>query len=142
MSVFCVDNMFAPRARKERSYMDDFIVSGEYKGYVYVGHAQGNSEQERKDPTTGELVTVKVPYYNMYILQPVSDYVSADYQAVGFKAEKIKCISADVWDGLVPGEQVKIFFDDKKRAQMAVSEAAMAASKAAAVKHKDEKSTT
>lgn len=121
--------------------MDDFIVSGEYKGYVYVGHAQGNSEQERKDPKTGELVTVKVPYYNMYILQPVSDYVSPDYQAFGFKAEKVKCVTPDVWAGLVPGEQIKIFFDDKKRAQMAVSEAAMAASKVAASKTKDDKAS-
>lgn len=122
--------------------MDDFIVSGEYKGYVYVGHAQGNSEQQRKDPKTGELVNVKVPYYNMYVLQPVSDYVSPDYQAFGLKAEKKKCISADVWADLVPGEQVKLFFDDKERVQMAVSEAAMTASKATAAKHKDEKSST
>lgn len=122
--------------------MDDFIVSGEYKGYVYVGNAQGNSEQERKDPVTGQLKTVKVPYYNMYILQPVSDYVSADYQAFGFKAEKVKCISPDVWAGLVPGEKIKIFFDDKKRAQMAVSEAAMAASKVAGGKQKDDKATS
>jgi len=122
--------------------MDDFIVSGEYKGYVYVGHAQGNSEQERKDPTTGELVTVKVPYYNMYVLQPVSDYVSEDYQAFGFKAEKLKCFDASVWAGLVPGEQVKIFSDpSSKKVQMVISEAAMAANKAAAAKQKDEKAS-
>lgn len=116
--------------------MDDFIVSGEYKGYVYVGHAQGRMDQERKDPTTGETVTVKTPYFQMFILQPVSDYTSEDYQAFGFKAEKVKCVDASVWDGLQVGEQVKLFFDDKKRVQMAVSVAAMTANKAAAGKEK------
>lgn len=121
--------------------MDDFIVSGEYKGYVYVGHAQGRMDQERKDPKTGEVVTVKAPYYQMFILQPVSDYTSEDYQAFGFKAEKIRCVSADVWKDLTVGEQVNIFFDDKKRAQMAVSVAAMTAAKEPAGKQKDGKQT-
>ncbi len=119
--------------------MDDFIVSGEYKGYVYVGHAQGNSEQERKDPATGQLITVKVPYYNLYVIKPVSDYVSPDYQAYGYKAEKLKCDDPSVWEGLVPGEQVKIFSDpSSKKVQMVVSEAAMAATKAAMVSNKAE----
>ena len=108
--------------------MDDFIVSGTYQGYVYVGHAQGNSDRERKiDEKT--VVTEKMPYYNIYVLQPVSSYVSEDYSAVGFKAEKLKCISADVWAGLEIGEQVQLFFDDKKRVQMAASVAALAALK-------------
>ena len=35
------------------------------------------------------------------------------------KAEKKKCISADVWQDLEPGNRVKLFFDDKKRVVMA-----------------------
>ena len=106
--------------------MDDFIVSGAYQGYVYVGHAQGNSDRERKvDERT--VVIEKQPYYNIYVLQPVSSYVSENYSAVGFKAEKLKCVSADVWRDIQIGEQVQLFFDDKKRVQMAASVAALSA---------------
>lgn len=91
--------------------MSEFIVDVDYQGYVYVGCAQGNFETER-----GE----KQPYFNMYVISPVSTYQSEDYQAFGFKAEKKKCISADVWKDLDPGNRVKLFFDDKKRVVMAV----------------------
>ncbi len=107
--------------------MEDFIVSGNYSGYVYVGHAIGNSEQEREDPKTKQKVTVKVPYCNIYILQPVSDYVSEDYQGFGFKAEKYKCLNRECLESLVPGEQVNLFFDEKKRVQLVASVAAMTA---------------
>ena len=92
--------------------MDDFIVSKETTGYVYVGHAQGRFEVEGGD---------KRPYYNMYVLSPVSSYKSEDYDAVGFKAEKLTCLSPSVWEKLTIGEQVNLFFDDKHRVQMAVS---------------------
>lgn len=91
----------------------EFIVSTDYEGYVYVGCAQGNFENDK-----GE----KQPYFNMYVLSPVSSYVSDDYLASGMKAEKKKCISADVWKDLEPGSRVKLFFDDKKRVVMAVSD--------------------
>ncbi len=107
--------------------MEDFIVSGNYSGYVYVGHAIGNSEQEREDPKTKQKVTGKVPYCNIYILQPVSDYVSEDYQGFGFKAEKYKCLNRECLESLVPGEQVNLFFDEKKRVQLVASVAAMTA---------------
>ena len=45
----------------------------------------------------------------------VSDYSSEDYEASGYKAEKKKCISPEVWQGLNPGDQVRLFFDDKSR---------------------------
>lgn len=89
---------------------NEFTVSKEYQGYVFLGWAQGQFETEK-----GE----RRPYYNMYVLSPVSSYVSDDYQAGGMKAEKKKCISADVWQGLEPGERVKLFFDDKGRVVMA-----------------------
>ena len=107
--------------------MDDFIVSGNFQGYVYVGHAQGNFDTDRTELIGGKPVPVKQPYFNMYVISPVSSYVSEDYSAVGFKAEKLKCVSADVWRDIQIGEQVQLFFDDKKRVQMAASVAALSA---------------
>lgn len=89
--------------------MCKFEVDSAYQGYVFVGWAAGQFESDR-----GE----KMPYYNMYVLSPVSSYESDDYQASGMKAEKKKCISADVWRDLDPGCRVKLFFDDKKRVVM------------------------
>lgn len=89
----------------------DFIVSGDYEGYVYTGNARGNIVDDK----TGE----KRPYYQMFVLSPVSTYASEDYEAHGYKAEKKKCLNADVWDGLEPGNRVRLFFDDKGRVVMA-----------------------
>ena len=44
----------------------EFIVSTEYQGYVYVGWAQGFFESERG----------KYPYYQMYVISPVSTWQS------------------------------------------------------------------
>ena len=85
---------------------ESFYVDTSYQGSVFLGWATGTFETERKE---------KRPYYNMFVLSPVSSYVSEDYQAFGFKAEKKKCISASVWEGLHPGDQVRLFFDDKGR---------------------------
>ena len=84
----------------------EFTVSTSYPGYVFLGWAKGLFET--KDGR-------KVPYYNMFVFSPVSSYASEDYQAFGLKAEKKKCISEKVWEGLEPGERVKLFFDDKGR---------------------------
>ncbi len=90
--------------------MSEFIVDGNYEGYVYVGNAKGNFEDDN-----GEMR----PYYNMYVISPVSKFTSEDYSASGWKAEKKKCVSDTIWQDLVPGMQVKLFFDDKKRVVMA-----------------------
>lgn len=87
--------------------MSDFTVFGSYNGYIFVGCAQGNFEASRDGQ--------KLPYYNMYVLSPVSSWSSEDYEASGWKAEKKKCISSDVWKGLDPGDHVMLFFDDKGR---------------------------
>ena len=87
----------------------EFTVSTDYEGYVFLGWASGTFETEKG---------VKMPYHNIYVVSPVSSYVSEDYQASGMKAEK-KCTSADVWQDLEPGNRVKLFFDDKKRVVMA-----------------------
>lgn len=89
----------------------EFMVQPDYQGYVFVGWAAGNFETDRGD---------KQAYFNMYVLGPVSTWESEDYQASGFKAEKKKCVSPDVWKDLSPGDRVKLFFDDKMRVVMAV----------------------
>ena len=87
-----------------------FKVDTEYEGYVFLGWAAGQFETDDG---------VMQSYYNMFVLSPVSTYRSEDYEAFGFKAEKKKCISATVWQGLNPGDKVKLFFDDKKRVVLA-----------------------
>lgn len=94
--------------------MGNFEVSGNYEGYVFVGWAAG-----RMDPRDPSVNSEKIPYYNMYVICPVSSYQSEDYQAFGLKAEKKRCISSDVWKDLTPGDRVKLFFDDKQRVVMA-----------------------
>lgn len=90
---------------------NDFIVSTEYAGYVFVGWACGRYEDRRSQEMK--------PFANMFVISPSSDYVSDDYEAYGFKAEKKKCISPDVWKDLQIGDRVKLFFDDKQRVVMA-----------------------
>ena len=84
----------------------EFQVSTAYSGYVFLGWAQG-----RFEPEQGR----KMPYYNMFVLSPVSSFHSEDYEAYGLKAEKKKCLSEKVWEGLEPGDKVRLFFDDKGR---------------------------
>ena len=91
----------------------EFNVTCGYDGYVFVGCAQGRFDVES---TTG---IEKKDYFNMYVISPVSSYESEDYKASGMKAEKKKCISAEVWKDLQPGDRVVLFFDDKKRVVMA-----------------------
>ena len=88
----------------------EFLVSTSYQGYVFVGRAAGQFENNR-----GE----KTPYANMFVLSPVNDYESEDYKAFGMKAEKKKCLSPKVWKDLEIGNRVKLFFDDKRRVVMA-----------------------
>ena len=50
----------------------EFQVSTAYSGYVFLGWAQG-----RFEPEQGR----KMPYYNMFVLSPVSSFQSEDYKA-------------------------------------------------------------
>lgn len=90
---------------------EDFVVDTGYPGYVFVGYAEGQFQPENGGD--------KRPYYNMYVLTPVSGYESEDYKAFGMKADKKKCLSSDVWKDLEIGSRVKLFFDDKQRVVMA-----------------------
>ncbi len=89
---------------------EEFLVQTSYPGYVFVGWAAGRFKNDR-----GELT----PYANMFVLSPVSSFVSEDYEAFGLKAEKKKCLSPDVWKDLEIGSRVRLFFDDRQRVVMA-----------------------
>jgi len=90
------------------------------KYYIFVGCAEGRYEAEIKDDS-GKTMKVLKDYANMYVVYPVSDYRSDDYQASGFKAEKMKCISPAVWKDLTPGEKCSLYFDEKKTVVLATS---------------------
>ena len=51
---------------------EGFVVEADYQGYVFLGWAAGKFETERKE---------KRPYYNMFVLSPVSDYFLENYEA-------------------------------------------------------------
>lgn len=86
--------------------MSGFKVDLEYQGYVFVGGQQGMFEAR-----DGK----RVPFFNMSVLSPASTYTSEDYRAFGFKAEKKKCLTGEIMEGLNLGDKVKLFFDDKGR---------------------------
>ncbi len=86
--------------------MGEFVISGSYSGYVFMGCALGKFETRE-----GKMRD----FYNMYVISPVSDFKSEDYSAYGFKAEKKSCVNASVWNGLQPGDRVILYFDDKGR---------------------------
>lgn len=57
------------------------------------------------------------PYANLFVTSPVQDNPSSGYNAVGFKAEKLRCVSPDVWTSadLVVGEDAILIFDRRGR---------------------------
>lgn len=93
--------------------MSKISFDSEYDGYVFLGAAQG-----RFAPEGGE-VGEKRDYFQIFVISPVSSFSSEDYNAFGFKAEKKRCVSADVWKDLHIGDRVRLFFDDKNRVVMA-----------------------
>lgn len=57
------------------------------------------------------------PYANLFVTSPVQDNPAANYHAVGYKAEKLRCTGPDVWEkaGLVVGEDAILIFDRRGR---------------------------
>lgn len=100
--------------QKGASYMENkedmsFVHDAEYKGIVYLGHAQG-----LRDPMPAEIkngVEGKIPYYTLYVFSPVSSYRSDSYAGFGYKAEGVKC-TGPVWENmeLKPGDHINLFF--------------------------------
>ena len=39
-----------------------------------------------------------MPYANLYVVSPVNQQQSETYHAVGYKAEKLSCVSPAVWE--------------------------------------------
>lgn len=77
--------------------------------YTFQGWAKGQFENDQGK---------KQAYANIYVTSPVSDYVSEDYEAAGYKAEKLKCVGPEVWADVEIGDSVQLFFDSKKRVAM------------------------
>ena len=77
---------------------------------IFLGWAKGRYEAKDKDGNP-EMRS----YANIFVCSPVSDYESEDYKACGMKAEKLKAVSPDVWEGVKPGEEVTLYkgLDDK-----------------------------
>ncbi len=89
--------------------MDIIKIDPNYEGYTYMGEAHGNFKQNGQ----------KRPYHNLYVVSRCSSFKSDDYEGTGWKAEKKSCINADVLaQGFVPGDKIKLFFDDRKRVTM------------------------
>ena len=84
----------------------EFQVSTAYSGYVFLGWAQG-----RFEPEQGR----KMPYYNMFVLSPVSSFQSEDYKAYGLKAEKKKCLSEKLKENTSKVKQVQ---SSRKRSRL------------------------
>ena len=55
----------------------EFCVDCGYPGYVSLGWAKGRFEAAGG---------AKMPYRNMFVLSPVSEYQSEDYEACGMKS--------------------------------------------------------
>ena len=99
-------------------------VSKEYtfkdREWVVTGWAEGKMEVERSDKS-GKKYTEMQPYYQLFVLSPVSSFTSENYSARGLKAEKLRCVSNAVWKDLKPMEVVNLYFDEKKRVSLAAS---------------------
>jgi hypothetical protein len=102
----------------------EWLYMGEQKFYIYVGNAHGRFEDtdRRGNPLANEDGTPKFKdFANMFVVTPCSTYESDDFHASGYKAEKLGCVSPDVWKDLNPGELVNLYFTDKKKVALATS---------------------
>lgn len=119
----CLSYYKALYGRKERLYMSE-KESKQYtfkeREWVVTGWAEGQMETEREDDK-GHKVTVMQPYYQLFVISPVSSYKSDNYSAKGMKAEKLRCVSNAVWKDIKPMEVVNLYFDEKKRVSLAAS---------------------
>ena len=86
--------------------------------WVVTGWAEGQMETDRMDDRGNPVMQ---PYYQLFVLSPVSSYKSDNYNANGLKAEKLRCVSNAVWKDLTPLEVVNLYFDEKKRVSLAAS---------------------
>ena len=116
----CFLHYIALYGQKERLYMSDKLYTFKENEWVVTGWAEGLMEAERKDEKGNKTIEM-VPYYQLFVLVPVSSYKSDNYNATGVKAAKLRCVSNAVWKDLTPMEVVNLFFDEKKRVALATS---------------------
>lgn len=85
----------------------EIIIDTSFGGYTFVGAQYGRFKPQ------GE--TKERAYYNMFVISP---FVSGGNNiTVGVKAEKLRCLSDDVWKRLKPGDKLLINFDCFGRVQ-------------------------
>jgi hypothetical protein len=116
----CLLHYTALYGQKERLYMSDKIYTFKENEWVVTGWAEGLMEVEREDDKGNKTVGMQ-PYYQLFVLVPVSTYKSDNYSATGIKAMKLRCVSNAVWKDLTPMEVVNLYFDEKKRVSLAAS---------------------
>lgn len=116
--LVCLLHYIALYGQKERLYMSDKLYTFKENEWVVTGWAQGQMETDRTDDKGNPVMQ---PYYQLFVLSPVSSYKSDNYNANGLKAEKLRCVSNAVWKDLTPMEVVNLFFDEKKRVALATS---------------------
>ena len=117
----CPLHYIALHGQKERLYMsanESKLYTFKEREWVVTGWAEGQMETEREDDK-GQKVIVMQPYYQLFVISPVSSYKSDNYSANGMKAEKLRCVSNAVWKDLKPLEVVNLYFDEKKRVSLA-----------------------
>lgn len=78
---------------------------------TFLGAAKGKFKTE-----AGELRD----YYSLFCFSPVSQQSSDTYSAFGYKAEKLRCVSPDIWEGFSPFDQVDLYYDRYGRVCRAV----------------------
>lgn len=98
--------------------MSEKLYTFKDREWVVTGWAEGQMETDRKDDRDNPVMQ---PYYQLFVLSPVSSYKSDNYNANGLKAEKLRCVSNAVWKDLTPLEVVNLYFDEKKRVSLAAS---------------------
>ena len=98
--------------------MSDKLYTFKEREWVVTGWAEGQMETDRTDDKGNPVMQ---PYYQLFVLSPVSSYKSDNYNANGLKAEKLRCVSNAVWKDLTPLEVVNLYFDEKKRVSLAAS---------------------
>lgn len=98
--------------------MSDKLYTFKEREWVVTGWAEGQMETDRTDDNGNPVMQ---PYYQLFVLSPVSSYKSDNYNANGLKAEKLRCVSNAVWKDLTPLEVVNLYFDEKRRVSLAAS---------------------
>ena len=87
----CLSYYIALHGQKERLYMsanESKLYTFKEREWVVTGWAEGQMETEREDDK-GQKVIVMQPYYQLFVISPVSSYKSDNYSANGMKLSLI-----------------------------------------------------